>query len=75
LRPKTARCGLSWTSSWALLPVVALDCQRLEGGQEPSLGTTRNILPIITLNLAAEDQAQEHEMSAAAKIGWLKDRK
>ena len=69
MRPKTARCGLSWTSSWALLPVAALDCQRLEGGQEQSLGTTRNNLPIITLKFGEEDQPLEHEMSAAAKIG------
>ena len=70
---KTVKCGLSWTSSWALLTATALDSQRLEGARELSLSTTRNsyvVIPIFTLKLGAGDLQLEHEMLAAAKIGW-----
>ena len=57
---------------------AALDYQRLEGGEELSLGTTRNsliVLPIVMFKLGAGDQQLEQEMRAAAKIGWIGNNK
>ena len=62
---------------WAKLEVAALDYQRLERGEELSLGTPRNshtVLPIDRLKIAVEDQQLEQEMPAVAKIGWRSDK-
>ena len=76
-RPKTVMCGLSWTSSWALLIAAALDFQRLKLGQRLILGKSRKqqlISPIVLLsnrNLDTKHQELKLGMLAAVKNGWI----